>query len=179
MEYSNDFVKFIRTQRHDFMNHFQIIYAYIQMGKAEEAKEYINGLSKKNQIISSLYNLGDGVLALYLEKNIERLWKQGVIVLLDIEIDYLRLANFKCDYYKKCTLVNNIFNDIENNNFKFVYIYIFQDDMGENLFISNKEELVDEISWMEEWEKLPTGIQNVQLYKCNYEGNLAYRMVYS
>ncbi len=32
---------------------------------------------------------------------------------------------FKDNYYKKFNLVNNIFNEIENNNLKFVYIYFF------------------------------------------------------
>ncbi len=37
-------ITLLRKQRHDFINHVQVIYAYLQMNKQEKAEEYIDKL---------------------------------------------------------------------------------------------------------------------------------------
>lgn len=179
MDDIDNFVKIIRNQRHDFMNYLQVIYGYIQINNLEKAKEYIDSLSSKNEIISILYNLGDNFLAICLEKNIDRLWKKNIEVCFDTEIEHIEKSFFKNEYYKNSNLVNNIFDNVENNNEGIVYIYFFEDELGINLLISNKKDLIDEISWMEEWQKLNTNINKLDVYKYIYEDNLAYRIIFS
>lgn len=41
---TKDVEKALRRQKHDFINHVQVVQAYLQMGKAEKALAYLNGL---------------------------------------------------------------------------------------------------------------------------------------
>lgn len=41
------FLNVIRTQRHDFINHLQVISGYLQLGKKESALEYVEHLSEE------------------------------------------------------------------------------------------------------------------------------------
>ncbi|MFD3157621.1 Spo0B domain-containing protein [Haloimpatiens sp. FM7330] len=179
MEDTNYSVKCLRKQRHDFMNDIQIIYGYLQTQNSDKAKEYIKSISKKNEIISSIYSLGDNFLGLCLEKNLKKLWSKEVEVSLDIEINELKESIFKEYFDKKCDLANNIFNELENNKCKFVYIYLYEDELGKNMFISNNEDMVDELNWMEQWEKISSDIDKLLFYKCYYDDNLAYRIIFS
>lgn len=42
----------LRKQRHDFINHLQVIHALLQLGKQQRALEYIDELAKNPRLIS-------------------------------------------------------------------------------------------------------------------------------
>jgi sensor histidine kinase regulating citrate/malate metabolism len=48
-----EIVKYIRNQRHDFMNDIQIIWGYLQLDKSEEAKSILQGLLKNSKYIDA------------------------------------------------------------------------------------------------------------------------------
>ncbi len=72
-----DYLKYIKegykSQRHDFMNYIQIIYAYIQLGKTNEAIDSISKVININKNLSSIYNLSLFHVSLYLDKTIREL----------------------------------------------------------------------------------------------------------
>ncbi|OFI07213.1 hypothetical protein CLOACE_04040 [Clostridium acetireducens DSM 10703] len=171
-----DFINLIRKQRHDFMNDIQIIYGYIQTNKIDKACTYINKISEINEAISEIYNLGDNNFALCIESNIRKLIRNDVKFDIDIEIEFFNFNIFEKSYDKKCTLVNNIFNELENNGTECVYIYIFHDDLGQSLLISDDEGMLDEINWMENWNKEKIDIVDLELYTCYYDNSKAYRI---
>ncbi len=41
----------LRRQRHDFLNHLQVIYALVQLGKTQRALDYIDELAKDPRLI--------------------------------------------------------------------------------------------------------------------------------
>lgn len=44
-------INLLRRQRHDFLNHVQVVHAYLQMGKDEKALQYLdNAVEKINAI---------------------------------------------------------------------------------------------------------------------------------
>jgi hypothetical protein len=176
MDNLDKLIQLIRKQRHDAMNDIQVIYGYLQVQKLECALEYIKKLRMENEIISELYSLGDDYLAFCMENNIRRLMRSDFSIELNLEIDRFYNNVFNKDYIKKCDLVNNIFNKFENNSIQHVYIYIFEDDLGENLLICNKESVIDELSWMESWQKIDINIDNTSLYECCYGNNIGYRI---
>ena len=47
-------VKVIQVQRHDFMNHLQVISGLIQLGKTERVMEYINEICLNMQLMSTV-----------------------------------------------------------------------------------------------------------------------------
>lgn len=42
---TEDMEKALRRQKHDFINHIQVLQAYLQLGKSEKALQYVNGLA--------------------------------------------------------------------------------------------------------------------------------------
>ncbi|HWR41570.1 Spo0B domain-containing protein [Sporomusa sp.] len=49
-----DVVKLLRIQRHDFLNHLQVIHAMIQLGRDEKALQYIEKLAHDPEMISNV-----------------------------------------------------------------------------------------------------------------------------
>ena len=46
MELHEEVIRLLKIQRHDFVNHLQVIHAMIQLGKPEKALLYIEELGK-------------------------------------------------------------------------------------------------------------------------------------
>jgi sensor histidine kinase regulating citrate/malate metabolism len=49
-----DVSNLLRIQRHDFLNHLQVIHAMIQLGRNEKALEYIEKLAHDPEMISNV-----------------------------------------------------------------------------------------------------------------------------
>lgn len=45
-EVCQEMIKMLRRQRHDFVNHIQVVHAYLQIGKVEKALAYLEELAK-------------------------------------------------------------------------------------------------------------------------------------
>ncbi|MFU0825354.1 Spo0B domain-containing protein [Clostridium sp.] len=178
MDSFHDFVSELRRARHDHMNDIQIIYGYLQLNKKNEALNYIANISKNNMMLSRMYALGDNRFAFAMEKLLKNLRKKQVSVELDIEIDSFSREVFESESNKKIDLVNNIINELENNKCKFVYIYIFKDDMGESILITNEESCANELDWMEDWQVIESEIQDIKLHKYMYNNKIGYRLTF-
>ena len=55
-------VNLLKIQRHDFVNHLQVIHALLQLGRTEKALTYIEELTKDSRLISN-------TLAIYEEQD--------------------------------------------------------------------------------------------------------------
>lgn len=137
----DDFIDILRRQRHDFMNDVQVIYGYLQIDKQNEAIKYIERLCEQNKVISEIYALQNNSAALCLERNIRKLWTKDRSVIYDSEIT-LDDCDFTKDHDKKCSLIDNIFDEFENNDSKYIYIYIYEDSNGKNITVSNDESII-------------------------------------
>lgn len=51
-EVSEESVNLLRIQRHDFVNHLQVIHALLQLGRTQKALTYIEELAKDSRLIS-------------------------------------------------------------------------------------------------------------------------------
>jgi len=49
-----DVVKLLHVQRHDFINHLQVIHAMVRLGRNEKALQYIEKLAHDPQMISDV-----------------------------------------------------------------------------------------------------------------------------
>jgi pentatricopeptide repeat protein len=56
-EVSEESVNLLKIQRHDFINHLQVIHALLQLGRTEKALTYIEELSKDSRLISDTLDL--------------------------------------------------------------------------------------------------------------------------
>lgn len=179
MESFDNFVSEFRKQRHDFMNDIQVIYGYLQLDRKDEAIEYINKISINNKVVSKIYTLGDERFGFVMEKLLKRFTEKEISIEVDIEIGSFSKKVFELEYNKKLNLVNNIIDEFENNKCKFVYIYIFEDELGESLLIANGESCANELDWMEDWDVIESQIQDMRLHKYSYNNNFAYRLTFT
>jgi len=51
-EVSAEIINLLKIQRHDFVNHLQVIHALLQLGRTEKALIYIEELAKDSRLIS-------------------------------------------------------------------------------------------------------------------------------
>lgn len=47
-----ELLRLLRIQRHDFINHIQVIHAMLQLGRTEKAMKYIEDLAKDPCLLS-------------------------------------------------------------------------------------------------------------------------------
>ena len=51
-EVNEEIMDLLKIQRHDFVNHLQVIHALLQLGRTEKALVYIDELAKDSRLIS-------------------------------------------------------------------------------------------------------------------------------
>ena len=81
-------LEIIREQRHSFINHLQVISGYLQLGRAEEAKTYINNTAKDMAQLSQINRIKFPDLALALLYIISQGSKEGIETDLAVESDF-------------------------------------------------------------------------------------------
>jgi hypothetical protein len=56
-EVCDEIVRLLRSQRHDFINHLQVIHAMLQLGRTERAITYIDDLAKDSRLVTDTLRL--------------------------------------------------------------------------------------------------------------------------
>ncbi|RXI60201.1 hypothetical protein [Clostridium tetani] len=149
----------------------------MQINKYEEALNYLKKISEENENISQLYSLGDKFLAYILENNIKNINKYGILLDIELEISSFNDIYFEDGFYKKRHLVNNIFNELKKDAEE-IYVYLFENELGKSLLISNDEEVKDELDWIEEWDNIQVDIEKFYVYRYKWSGHIGYRIIF-
>jgi signal transduction histidine kinase len=63
----NDMFTSIRGQRHDFLNHVQVIHTMVQMGRTEQLKAYVSELVKETRDVSEVVHHSSPALAAFVQ----------------------------------------------------------------------------------------------------------------
>lgn len=63
----NDMFTSIRGQRHDFLNHVQVIHTMVQMGRTEQLKAYVGDLVKETRDVSDIVHHSSPALAAFIQ----------------------------------------------------------------------------------------------------------------
>lgn len=140
MEELELFINKFRVQRHDFMNILQIVSGYIQLDREEEALKYINNISEMNESISSLYSLGDKYFAFALELCFTEIDFKNKKINFEVEVLEFKHIYFKKDFQKKYMVLKTLIMDILKKESENIFIYIYEDDKGVKIRMSNFEE---------------------------------------
>lgn len=51
-EVCSELIRLLRVQRHDFINHMQVVHAMLQLGRTEKAMAYIENLAKDPALVT-------------------------------------------------------------------------------------------------------------------------------
>lgn len=105
---SNELLDVLRTTRHDFLNHIQVVYSLAQMGKVGRLKEYIGELTEGMEIETRLSQLAQPEIAALLIK------KSSVAANMGIKFDILLETELKGLHINPTDFVRVIGNLVEN-----------------------------------------------------------------
>ncbi len=98
----------MRSQRHDFLNHMQVIYTLIELGDLESAEEYLNKLygdiGELNQFIKTNDNAINALL------QVKSLYAKRVDVDLQMNIK-TTLSDFSIPSWEMCRVLGNLLDN--------------------------------------------------------------------
>lgn len=144
MESHKDLIDLLRSNRHDFANHLQVIMGFIQLNKSSCAIDYIkevNGQLASQTIISNLKNQGIAALLLKKQGEAENL---GVKLFLEVENDLDNLSVATSDLIRIVgnLLDNAIYAVNKKGNDPQVKVLIKRDDNGHILSVHNRSPVI-------------------------------------
>lgn len=84
VEYISYMKDVFRDQRHDYMNYFQVIYGYLQLGKIEEALGQIKKIIRLNSNLSQIYKMSLFNVSIYLDRAIREMGDLDYVINLHI-----------------------------------------------------------------------------------------------
>lgn len=136
----SEVVKSIREQRHDFMNHIQVIWGYLQLQKPEQAVRYITQLNEESSVFSSLFRMGNPSISLFLYNYIKRAYKLGLRVDLEVETDYQSIPSGAIGH-DEVNKLNGLFEEVllkaASREEKILYIDLFDEEDVLYIVVSN------------------------------------------
>jgi len=87
IEHLSQLVRAIRVQRHDFVNHMQVVYALMKTGKFDKAIDYIADLSHDIQITGEMLSVDIPELSALLLAKVDLARKKEILFKITVESD--------------------------------------------------------------------------------------------
>lgn len=84
MEHLEDLNRKLREQKHDLMNHFQVVYGLMEFGEYEEANAYIRPVFKEIRKLNSALKTGQPAVNALLQAKMETAQQQGIDFYLEV-----------------------------------------------------------------------------------------------
>jgi len=98
----------LRAQRHDYLNHFQVIYGLMELGEYEEAKKYIDPVFKDIMKVSKALKTAQPAVNALLQAKIEAAEKKNIDLYLEIRSE---LKNLPLEAWNLCKVLANIIDN--------------------------------------------------------------------
>jgi len=130
-------LRLLRCQRHDFLNHLQVVSGYIQMGKGNKASKYIQEINQNLRGIRVISGLNMPEASVLLLAKREEAAKYNIDFNYDLKTD---LSNVKIKEYDLVRILSNLIDnaiyelkkeDISDQKI----INVVMDKIGENLYV--------------------------------------------
>lgn len=148
-----ELLNLLRIQRHDFMNHLQVVSGYIQLDKCDQAKEYITQVSLELQKTGQIFKISDHELVLKLLLTLQNGFKNQVELVVDVEENIgevkiskinkdciVSIVNKIIELVKPAHYSENILINLDIDSVTEGYLFIFS---FPNLIQSSNEALIE------------------------------------
>ncbi|AEV68004.1 sensor histidine kinase [Acetivibrio clariflavus] len=100
--------KTLRAQRHDFMNHLQVVYSLIEMHEYKDAEDYIEQVYNDIQKVSKVLKTSNAAINALLQAKILDCEKKDIKTELKVTS---RLDNFHVPSWEMCRILGNIIDN--------------------------------------------------------------------
>lgn len=129
----------LRSQRHDYLNHFQVINGLMELGEYEEAKKYLEPVFKDIMKVSKALKTAQPAVNALLQAKIEVAEKNQIDLFLEVRSD---LKNLSMEPWNLCKILANIIDNgitalSEVDHERNLFIEIGEDKDNYSFIISN------------------------------------------
>ncbi|MGL6173755.1 MAG: sensor histidine kinase [Cellulosilyticaceae bacterium] len=100
-----EFNRKLREQRHDYLNHLQVVYGLMELDEFEEAKKYIEPVYKDILKVSKALKTAHPAINALLQAKMQMAEKEMVNVFLEVKTD---LKQISIEPWELCKVVSNI-----------------------------------------------------------------------
>lgn len=100
--------KTLKAQRHDYLNHIQVIYSLMELEEFEEAKKYIEPVYKDIVKVSKALKTSEPAVNALLQAKLQVAEKNNIDMELDIKSD---LKNLAMEPWEFCRVLGNIIDN--------------------------------------------------------------------
>jgi sensor histidine kinase regulating citrate/malate metabolism len=120
----------LRSQRHDYLNHFQVIYGLMELNEYEEARNYLEPVFKDIMKVSKAMKTAQPAINALLRAKMEVAEKNNIDLFLEVRSD---LKNISIEPWNLCKVLANIIDNaitalLETTKEKSIHI-----EIGENI----------------------------------------------
>ncbi len=139
INYLEAFNKTLRTQRHDYLNHIQVIYSLMELEDFDEARKYIEPVYKDIVKISKALKTSKPAVNALLQAKLQVAEKNEIDMELEIKSD---LKHLNMEPWEFCRIMGNIIDNaifalkLKNDN-RYMLIELSEDLQNIKLNISN------------------------------------------
>lgn len=98
----------LREQKHDLMNHFQVVYGLLELGEYEEAHSYIRPVFKDIQRLNMALKTAQPAVNALLQAKMETAGEQGIDFYLEVGTD---LKNIPVKPWDLCRILANLLDN--------------------------------------------------------------------
>ena len=144
--------KTLRAQRHDFMNHLQVVYSLMEMEEYLEATEYIEKVFKDIQKVNKILKTANPAINALLQAKTLYAEKRGIKTEIAITTSF---KDLKVPSWEFCRVLGNIIDNAiyalqESKEEKIIKVELFEDLKVYGFRIKNNgpaipEEIIDKI----------------------------------
>ena len=146
----------LRAQRHDFMNHLQVVHSLIELNEHSEANKYIDKVYTDIEKVSSILKTGIPAVNAILESKRQTCESKGIDVTVEISST---LSDISVPDWELCRLFGNIIDNSINalsgeqgQSTRRVFIEIFEDIHSYRFKISNNGPMIPPDLWAKIFE---------------------------
>lgn len=139
--------KTLRAQRHDFMNHLQVVYSLIEMDEYDEAKEYIDRVCNDIQKVNKVLKTTNPAVNALIQAKLLYAEKRGINMELNIRTP---LKDLKMPSWEFCRILGNIIDNAifvleKKDSNRFLQIDLCEDVKNHKFSIKNNGEKIPDL----------------------------------
>ena len=128
----------LRAQRHDFLNHIQVVYSLLEMGESQEAADYLERIWTEFKTVSRVIRTKVTAFNALLQVKSAACEERGIVLEMDIRST---LENLSVPAWEICCVIGNLMDNaidaLSNRTDGRIHLSVSEDVRGFTFVISN------------------------------------------
>lgn len=138
LDTENQTIEKMRAQRHDFMNHLQVVYSLLQLKEFEESEDYLKKIYQDLKEVGNLMRTSNQAVNALLSAKNQQAEQNHVLIIYEIET---QLNIMPMDDWMFCRILGNMLDNAiyaaKDDDTPLVKLSMSEDINGLNIVISN------------------------------------------